>query len=122
MANLKPLLDAAQAADAAMVAIRDQILSLANEGTEESIKKANDLRPQLEQAKIKADEANHLYVTVRDASLVTDNAAPLFVAPADPATQAGQGAAPKAMKRDAFQALSPADRMAFARAGGRVDD
>jgi hypothetical protein len=121
MANLKPLLDAAQRADAEMIQIRDEILRLADEGTEESVTKAKDLRPKLEAAKTKAEEANQLYASVRDASLVQDNVAPLFTPPADPAKD-DQAKAPKVMNRAAFEALNPAERMSFARSGGKVTD
>jgi len=90
MANLQPLLDAARAADAKKIQIRDEILRLAALGDEDSVKQANILRPQLEAAQKKADEANALYTTTRDASLVNDNAALLFTVPDPAKDQPGQ--------------------------------
>jgi len=122
MANLKPLLDAAQKADMEMIQIRDEILRLAEEGTEDSVNKAKDLRSKLDEAKVKAEEANRLYTSVRDASLVNDNVAPLFTAPADPAKDDPKAEAPKVMNRAEFAALKPAERMIFTRSGGKITD
>lgn len=119
MANLKPLLDAAQAADKSLYQIRDQILQLVEKGDDESVKQAKDLRPGLDEAKIKAEEANRLYTSVRDASLVNDNAAALFTAPADPANN-DQGVKAKIMNRASFDALNQDARAEFVRGGGKV--
>lgn len=122
MANLKPLLDAAQAADLEMTKVRDEILRLVDLGTEECVNQATDLRPKLEAAKSKADKANALYASVRDASLVSDSVAPLFAPPPDPAQEAPVEDKPKVMNRADFMALTPADRMAFAKSGGKLSD
>lgn len=122
MQNLKPYLDAAVAADAEVKRILAEMDTAFNDGTEEGKKKALDLRPALEEAKTKAEQSNALYVSMRDASLVQDNAAALFTSPADPAQEDDQAAQAKVMKRADFKALSPEDRLAFSKAGGSLTD
>jgi hypothetical protein len=119
MANLKPLLDAARTADADVAKLRDSILQMVEAGDEASLKAANDLRPALDKAKIKADEANALYTSVRDASLVADAAGPLMATPADPAKNSETNAT-VVMNRAAFAALEPNAQMSFMKDGGKV--
>ena len=59
---------------------------------------------------------------VRDASLVQDNMAALFTTPADPAQTDQKNGDSKVMKIQEFNALSPRERMAFSKAGGKLED
>ena len=121
MLNLKPYLEAAQAADTEKTRIANEIDALFNDGTAEGKKKALELRPALDEAKSQAEQANQMYVTMRDASLVNDNAAALFT-PADPAATDQKETDSKVMKVSEYRALSPRERLAFAQAGGKLED
>ena len=121
MPNLKSFYDAALAADAEVKRILANMEAYFNDGTEDGKTKALELRPALDEAKIKAEQANTLYISVRDASLVNDSAAALFTSPADPAAQHDQGGdSDKVMNRAAFRSLSPAAQMEFSKAGGTL--
>ena len=122
MPNLKPYYDAALAADAEVKRVLNDMDVAFNEGTEEGKSKALELRPALDEAKAKAQQANELYISMRDASLVNDKAASLFVHPADPGATGQQGADPKVMNRAAFRELDPAAQMKFIKAGGQLED
>jgi hypothetical protein len=124
MPNLKPYYDAALAADAEVKRILAEMDAAFNDGTPEGKEKALSLRPALDEAQKKAKDANELYASMRDASLVNDSMAALFTTPPDPATsdQKDDSKSPKVMKRSDFQALSPKDRLAFAKADGRLED
>jgi hypothetical protein len=123
MPNLKPYYDAALAADAEVKRVLNEMDTAFNDGTDEGKQKALDLRPALEEAKTKAEGANKLYASIRDASLVNDNMAALFTTPPDPAKDDQQDdKSPKVMKLPDFQALTPKARLAFSKAGGRVED
>jgi len=122
MQNLKPYYDAALAADTEVKRIAQEIDTHFSDGTEDGKKKALELRPALDEAKSKAEQANQLYISMRDASLVDDNAAALFTPPADPAAQSDKGEDPKVISRTAFDALNPAARSKFINAGGKVQD
>jgi hypothetical protein len=125
MPNLKPYYDAALAADAEVKRILNEMDAAFNEGTEEGQTKALELRPTLDGAKVKAEQANQLYASMRDASLVNDSMAALFTTPPDPAKDEHDGtsdASPKVMKLSEFRALPPKDRLAFSKAGGKIED
>lgn len=118
MLDLKPCFDAARAASDAVTVILTEMKTAFDEGTEEGKLKALELRPVLDEAKIKADEANQLYVSMRDAASATDNAAKLFVPVASAENPSAKNA--KEMTLDAFQSLKPADRMAYIKDGGKI--
>jgi hypothetical protein len=122
MPNLKPFYDAALAADAEVKRILIEMDAAFNEGTEEGQAKALELRPMLDGAKAKAEQANGLYASVRDASLVNDSAGALFTTPPDPASNDPTDDGPKVMKLPDFQALAPKARLAFVKEGGKVED
>jgi len=63
-----------------------------------------------------------LYASMRDASLVNDSSAALFTTPPDPAKDEQTDASPKVMKLSEFRALPPKDRLAFSKAGGKIED
>lgn len=121
MLNLKPYLEAAIAADAEKERIKHEINALFSDGTEEGKRKALELRPALDEARTKAEQANELYVSMRDASLVADNSAALFT-PADPAAIDQKNSNSEVMKISDFRALPPSERLAFAKRGGKLED
>jgi len=122
MPNLKPYYDAALKADEDVKRILAEMDAAFTEGTEEGKKKALELRPALDEAKTKAEEANKLYASMRDASLINDSMASLFTTPPDPAANDQKDDSPKVMKLSDFQALKPKDRLAFSKSGGMVQD
>ena len=127
MPNLKPYYDAALAADAEVKRILNEMDVAFNDGTDAGKEKALSLRPALDEAQKKAKDANELYASMRDASLVDDNMAALFTTPADPANDGNRSpeqspAAPKSMSLSEYRALSPKERLAFAKADGRIEE
>ena len=118
MPNLKPYYDAVLSAEAHVQNVMAQIDEAFNLGTPEGQAQALALRESLDAAKSQAKSINELYVSMRDASLVSDNGVSNFTAPADPA----QGGSQKQMSRAAFGVLDPQARMEFLKAGGEVLD
>lgn len=116
--NLKPYYDAALAADAEKQQIMADMDAAFNEGTEEGKAKALELRPALDAAKVKAEEANKLYASMRDASANGTSAPSKFVSDqTEPQVEDD-----KVKTLAEFNALTPAERLAFSKAGGRVID
>lgn len=123
MPNLKPYYDAALSADAEVKRILAEMDAAFNDGTEDGKRKALELRPALDTAQKQAEDANELYISMRDASLVNDNTAALFSAPADPAENSDKKGEPSdrvTMSLAEYNAMSPRDRLAFAKRGGRL--
>lgn len=119
MPNLKPYFDAAVSADADVERVMAEIDIAFNLGTQEGQTQALEMRATLDTAKAKAISANQMYISMRDASLVSDNAAALFTAPAD---QAANMQSKKQMLRKDFDALPQNERAAFIKSGGKVED
>lgn len=121
MPNLKPYYDAALAADAEVKRILAEMDTAFNDGTEDGKRKALELRPALDKAQKQAEDANELYISMRDASLVNDNTAALFSTVADPAKESDQAKPDReTMSLAEYNAMSPRDRLAFAKRGGRL--
>ena len=119
MLDLKPYFDAARAADDEVQRIMNEMNAAFLEGTEESNQKALDLRPTLDEAKKKAEDANALYLSMRNAANVSDGVAKNFVPVSDGSLPADQA---REMKRGDFLALDAAGRMKFIKDGGKVVD
>jgi hypothetical protein len=122
MTNLKPYYDAALKADEEVKRILAEMDTHFNAGTPEGKQKALELRPALEAAQKQAKEANELYASRRDASLVDDRMASLFTLPPDTAQTDQSSEGSKTINRAGFQALDPVARMDFIKAGGRIVD
>jgi len=120
MTNLKPYYDAALKADEDVKRILAEMDTHFNDGTPEGKQKALDLRPALDEAQKQAKEANQLYASMRDASLINDSMASLFTLPPDPANNDSADGSPKVINRAGLMALDPAARMSFIKAGGKV--
>ena len=120
MPNLKPYYDAALSADTEVRRVLNEMDTCFTDGTEDGRKKALDLRPALDDAKIKAEQANTLYVSMRDASLIGDNTAALFSAPSDPAQD--EPSTPNVVNLSGWNNMTPRERLAFAKAGGKLED
>ena len=115
--NLKPVYDAALAADAEVQRVMTEMLAAFDKGTEEGQAEALAMRPALDEAKTKAVEANSLYVVMRDASTTSDGAARNFV-PVPGAEAVGK----KVISRAQFEALDYGERHTFFKDGGTVVD
>jgi hypothetical protein len=121
MLDLKPLYDAARADSDKMQTILKDMETAFAEGTEEGKAKALELRPALDQAKIEAEQANQLYISMRDAASVSDQAAKLFVPAGSVTNPSGADATTaKEMTRAAFEGLDAEAQMKFMKAGGKI--
>lgn len=116
--DLKPYFDAAQKADEDVQRIMADMHASFNDGTEEGNAKAMELRPQLDAAKEKAVAANQLYISMRNAANVTNDAAKNFVPVPDNLPDEPKGA--REMKRPEFEALDANARMDFMKSGGKL--
>ena len=122
MPNLKPYYDAALKADEEVKRILAEMDTHFNDGTPEGKQKALELRPALDEAQKQAKEANELYTSMRDASLVNDNMASLFTLPPDPANNDQKDDSPKVINRAAFDVMNIRDRQKFVNSGGQIVD
>jgi seryl-tRNA synthetase len=118
MLNLKPLYDAALAANQKMQGVLADMKTALDEGTEAGKQKALELRPALDQAKKEANEADQLYSSVRDALSASDNMAKKFVPVGKEENQNADQV--KEMTRAAFMDLDAEGRMKFMKAGGKI--
>jgi hypothetical protein len=116
MSDLKKLYDAVIAAEAEVSRVLGEMKAALELDTEEGKQAALDLRPALDDAKVKADEANQLYISMRGADHEKSSIARKFV----PVSSDLAEEKPRQMKRSEFEALDPSERMAFAKRGGKV--
>jgi hypothetical protein len=125
--DLKPYYDKAIAAEAEVQRIAGEIDALIQEHDQsadeavkaEKMQAALEQRPQLDAAKGKANQANELYLSMRNASEGA-GVQPLFV-PLN--VDAGQSTAqPKSMTRQEFNALSDFKKLEFVKTGGKVTE
>lgn len=121
MLDLKPYHDAVIAADTEVKRIATEIDAHFQEGTDESNEQALALRPALDEAQTKYDNALALYESLKKAvspSNVAQNFVPVSNTSSIPEDEQSQGV----MKRVEFQALNPAARVDFLKSGGKVED
>ena|SRR3990172_9391486 len=122
MIDLKLYHDKVIAADAEVKEIAGQIDGFIRSETEEGNAKALELQPSLDAAQKKHDEALKLYNSLTAAgkpSNVAQNFVPVSTTSTDqeaPEIPAGT------MKLADFQSKTPAERMAFVKSGGVVED
>lgn len=117
--DLKPYFDAARAADDEVQRIMGEMNAAFTEGTEDGKAKALELRPKLDEAKKKAEAANQLYLSMRDAASTSDGVAKNFIPAAEGAAQEGKS---PSKTRAEFFAMNAAERMKFVKNGGKVVD
>jgi len=110
MSELKQLLDAAREAEEKVKQIQMDMLGHLDAETEEGKQAAMDLRPALDAAKFIADQANQLYVSMRDTEDVPNGGAARKFVPVPGAQDAAKGSQ---LTRSEFEAMSYADRMEF---------
>jgi hypothetical protein len=119
MLDLKPYYDAVVTAEANLKAKAEEINALFFLGTDEAKTQALALRPALDEAQNKYDQAAVLYESLKKANSIS-NVAAAFVPVSDtsPTPDAPRGV----MKRIDFFALLPAAREEHLRKGGKVED
>lgn len=113
--NLKPYYDAAIAAEAK---VQDILNRMDEHFTADEKDQALELRPELEEAKQEAKEANEVYALMRDGDQST-GVAKNFI-PANGKNE--QEKKTKSMTRSAFNALGARERMSYIQSGGNVVD
>lgn len=118
MNDLKPLYDAAIAAEAKVRQVLGEMKAQLELDTEEGKQAALDLRPALDVAKVKAEEANLLYVSMRDADRESGLDVGRKFVPVSSSLPEGQNQGQ--MKRGEFDALDPSAQMNFIKGGGHV--
>ncbi len=121
MLDLKPYLDAVNAARDEVQRVADDIHALFVLETDESKRKALELRPTLEAAQNREAEAFALYEAMQRANRPNDmakNFVPVSNTPPDDA----EGHQPTVIKRKEYDALSLVARAEFIRSGGRLTD
>lgn len=121
MLDLKPYFDAVNTAKAEVQRVAGEIDALFSLGTDESKAQALGLRPALDEAQAKAEEANHLYESLKSANMSGDvavNFVPVSQTPSSPEVEKPKGV----MKRTDWNALSPNERAAFVTGGGVLED
>lgn len=119
MTDLKPYFDRAKADSDTVASLQNEVDTLFNNGTDEGVQAAIDKQPALEAAIEAANASNKLYISMRNADHNTSNAASLFVADANSETESEPSENVKTLA--AFNALPPKERLAFSKAGGRIE-
>lgn len=119
--DLKKYFDRAKADSDEVTRLQNELDTEFNSGTDEGIQKAIDLQPALEAAVKNAEASNRVYLSMRDASNLTGNAASLFVS-GDPEENEEDAEDEKVKTLAEFNALTPKERLAFSKAGGRIQN
>lgn len=117
MINLKPFLDAAQAASTEVLRIANEIETAFALGTEEGTAQAMTLKSALDDAEVKAQAAQDLYQSMRKAAS-TGDAAAKFV----PVNSAEKPEEKKVITRAEWEALDHKARHDFLADGGTIED
>lgn len=121
MLDLKPYLDAVNAANDKVQRIAHDINTLFTEGTDESKAKALGLRSALEEAQTEHADALAMYETMKKANRPNDIAKNFVpVSQSNPAE--AEGNQPAIIKRQDYDKLSFVDRAKFVRSGGKIED
>jgi hypothetical protein len=120
MVNLKPVYDAAVAADAKVNEIMAEMVGAFEDGTEEGKQKAMDMRAALDGARAEAKAANELYVEMRDAQSQSDEHARKFV-PVNEDAAKSVGVA-KQITRAEYEAMPAMTKGKFLSDGGIISD
>ncbi len=119
MLDLKPYFDAVNSAEEEVQRIANQIHDLFTEGTDESKLKALELRPALDDAQAKHDEAVTLYEAMQKANRPNDIAKNFVpVSSTDPV----ENNQPSVIKRQEYDRMPLVDRAKFVKSGGKLED
>mgnify|MGYP001209282156 CR=1 FL=1 len=121
MLDLKPFQDAVRMADDEVKRVANDINALFIMGTDEAKNSALALQETLDTAQAKYDAAAKLYESMKKSSQPSD-VAQNFV-PVSTTSPTPEAEAPKnVMTLAEYNALSPVDRLAFAKRGGKLQD
>ena len=121
MLDLKVSQDAVFAADAALKAKAAEIAGLLEMGTEEATQQALALQESLDKLQTNYDASLKLYDGLKKANSPSDvaqNFVPVSNTSPTPEAEKPKGV----MKRVEFEALKPNARLAFSKAGGKLED
>lgn len=122
MFDLKPSLDAVNAAKDEEQRLANEILTLLGDGTEESkLKALVELQPKLDQAQEDLAKAEAQYESLQKANRPND-IAKNFVPVSNTSPEDEVDEQPTTIKRDAFNKLSLDDQAKFIRSGGTLED
>lgn len=122
MLDLKPCLDAVNAAKDEEQRIANEIQTLLSDGTEESkLKAVVDLQPQLDKAQEALAQAEALYEKMQKANRPND-IAKNFVPVSNTKPEDEVDEQPTTIKRAEFNKLSLDDQAKFIRSSGTVED
>ena len=120
MLDLKPYYDAVLTTDAEVKRVANEINALFQGETDEGKAQALALRPALDEAQKKADEAMTLYEAMKKANRPSD-IAKNFVPVSNTSTTPDEETPAGTMTRSDFEALNTFDRMAFIKSGGQIE-
>lgn len=121
MLDLKGALDMLMAADAALKLKAAEIADLLSKGTEEATQQALALQESLDTLQADYATKKSLYDKLVKASSPDNDVAKLFVPASPMSPEAADESKPKGvMKLLEYNALSPKDRLAFAKSGGKL--
>jgi hypothetical protein len=119
MAQLKQIFDQAKSASDDLAALKNEIETLYNSGSEEDLAKAVTLSDSLDAATKKANDLNKLYLSMRDADNTATSAASLFVSdPESPEEEAAESVKP--ITRGEFKALTAVEREKAVKSGVKI--
>lgn len=121
MLDLKPYFDAVNAAEAEVQRVANEIDTLFREGTDESQASAVALRPALDEAQSKHDDAVAMYEAMQKANRPND-IAKNFIPVSDQSPDPDAAQQPTVIKRAEYEKLNLVDRAKFIRSGGSVED
>jgi ElaB/YqjD/DUF883 family membrane-anchored ribosome-binding protein len=121
MIDLKPYLDAVNAAADEVQRIASEIDALFTEGTDESKIQALELRPSLEEAQSEHLKQLALYETMQKANRPND-IAKNFVPVSTTQPEQTDGTQPTVIKRPEYNAMDLVQRARFIKSGGTVED
>jgi alcohol dehydrogenase class IV len=101
--------------------IANEIDAFFREGTDESKAKALALRPALDEAQAKHDQAVTLYESMQKANRPND-VAKNFVPVSTTSPTDAEGSQPTVIKRQEYDRMTLIDRARFIKSGGKLED
>ena len=121
MLDLKGPLDVMNAAKDAWLKEAQEINALLSQGTEEATQQALALQETLDTLQADYEAKKALYDKLVQANSPSNDVAKLFVPASPTSPEAAEESKPKdVMSLAEFNALTPRDRLAFAKRGGKI--
>lgn len=121
MQDLKAYYDAVVEAEAEVQRLAAEIDTHFREETDDGKAKALELRPALDEAQNKLNEANSFYEAMKNANRPND-VIKNFIPVSDTEVEPEEGSQPSVIKRQVYDELTLVDRSKFIRSGGKVED